>query len=145
MTFGDVFIHFINGEKITRKAWNGVPRYICVYKKQILIGSNSGDPYGTFKQEDLLADDWELYNEIPELLEGEKEKLASILNMFFQHSENVQIMKFKSLYKIYEYHFQDIDAVDYKFRIESPHDFLPSLKTQKVYTFENTIKERIKN
>lgn len=54
MTFGDVFIDFINGEKITRKSWNGA--YIYVYKKRILIGSNSnsGDLRGTFKQEDLL-------------------------------------------------------------------------------------------
>lgn len=78
MNFAGAIVQLKDGEKLTRKGWNGKGQYIflaqnvtCCDSKGYLYASNnaigfmgtSGLQVGWLaSQADMLADDWEVYN-----------------------------------------------------------------------------------
>lgn len=140
MNFEKALTLLKKGNKITRREWKTKSAYLCIENGKVKIVN------GPCFIDDILAKDWELYKEIPELTNDEICRLKKIQDMFFKNSKEIIIIKHfyhsNSEFE-FEYTFIDVDSITRKFKICSKYALFPSLNENIEYRY-NLIEKKFK-
>lgn len=133
MKFEEVLPFLREGKKIRRKYWK--PYEYIELKEKIL--NEKGEYYIIFLN-DILCDNWELYQEEPLLTKDEKEFIKGILNFLKDDEINVIYFFYQEVIQAYVLYFEtEYYETKYKFTFSgNKQKYFKKLEDDKSYTLK---------